>query len=44
MSYGMSIEALDPQIMVTLTERTELKPVTDEVARRLAGVLGRVAP
>jgi len=32
-------EALDPQIMVTLTGRPELKPVADEVARRLSNAL-----
>jgi uncharacterized protein (DUF302 family) len=33
------VKALDPQIMVTLTGRPELKPVAGEVARRLAGAL-----
>ncbi len=32
---GTVVEALDPQVMVTLTGRPELKPVADEVARRL---------
>jgi uncharacterized protein (DUF302 family) len=32
-------EALDPQVMVTLTGRPELKPVADEVGRRLARAL-----
>ena len=36
---GTLVEALDPQIMITLTEQPELKPVADEVARRLAGAL-----
>jgi uncharacterized protein (DUF302 family) len=36
---GTVVEALDPQVMVTLTGRPELKPVADEVARRLAGAL-----
>jgi len=36
---GTLIEALDPQVMVTLTGRPELKPVADEAARRLAGAL-----
>ena len=36
---GTLVEALDPQIMVTLTGRPELKPVADEAARRLAGAL-----
>jgi hypothetical protein len=33
------VEALDPQIMATLTGRPELKPVADEAARRLAAAL-----
>jgi uncharacterized protein (DUF302 family) len=36
---GTVVEALDPQVMVTLTGRPELKPVADEVARRLATAL-----
>ena len=36
---GALVEALDPQVMVTLTGRPELKPVADEVARRLAAAL-----
>jgi len=36
---GTVVEALDPQVMVTLTGRPELKPVADEVGRRLAGAL-----
>jgi uncharacterized protein (DUF302 family) len=36
---GTVVEALDPQVMVTLTGRPELKPVADEVARRLAAAL-----
>ena len=38
-SDGTIVEALDPQVMVTLTGRPELKPVADEVARRLAAAL-----
>ncbi len=38
-SGGTLVEALDPQVMVTLTGRAELKPVSDEVARRLAAAL-----
>ena len=34
--------ALDPQVMVTLTGRPELKPVADEVARRLAIALAEL--
>ena len=36
---GTVVEALDPQVMVTLTGLPELKPVADEVARRLATAL-----
>ena len=36
---GTVVEALDPQVMVTLTERPDLKPVADEVASRLAAAL-----
>ena len=36
---GTIVEALDPQIMATLTGRPELKAVADEVGRRLAGAL-----
>ena len=36
---GIVVEALDPQIMATLTGRPELKPVADEAARRLAAAL-----
>ncbi len=37
-----SLEALDPQVMVTLTARPELKPVADEVARRLSSALAEL--
>jgi uncharacterized protein (DUF302 family) len=40
---GTVVEALDPQVMVTLTGRPELKPVADEVAHRLADALASVA-
>ena len=40
---GTVVEALDPQVMVALTGRPELKPVADEVARRLASALASVA-
>ena len=40
---GTVVEALDPQVMVTLIGRPELKPVADEVARRLASALASVA-
>ena len=36
---GTLVEALDPQVMVTLTGRPELKPVAGEVGRRLARAL-----
>ena len=39
---GTVVEALDPQVMVTLTGRPELKSVADEVARRLAGALAEL--
>ena len=41
---GTVVEALDPQVMVTLTGRPELKPVADEIAGRLAGALAALAP
>ena len=40
---GTVVEALDPQVMVTLTGRAELKPVADEVAGRLAAALAEVS-
>jgi uncharacterized protein (DUF302 family) len=36
---GTVVEALDPQVMVTLTGRPELKPIADHVARRLTDAL-----
>jgi uncharacterized protein (DUF302 family) len=36
---GTLVEVLDPQVMVTLTGRPELKPVADGVGRRLARAL-----
>jgi uncharacterized protein (DUF302 family) len=36
------VEALDPQVMVTLTGRPELKPVADQVGRRLARALAEL--
>ena len=41
---GTIVEALDPQVMVTLTGRPELKPVADEVARGLANALAGLTP
>jgi uncharacterized protein (DUF302 family) len=40
---GTLVEALDPQVMVTMTGRPELKPVADEVTRRLASALASLA-
>ena len=42
-SDGTIVEALDPQVMVTMTGRAELQPVADEVARRLAAALAELA-
>ena len=42
-SDGTVVEALDPQVMVTMSGRAELKPVADEVARRLAAALAELA-
>lgn len=39
---GTAVEALDPQVMVTLTGRPELKPLADEVGRRLASALAEL--
>jgi uncharacterized protein (DUF302 family) len=36
---GTVVEALDPQVMVTVTGRPELKPIADQVARRLTDAL-----
>lgn len=36
---GTIVEILDPQVMVTVTDRPELKAVADEAARRLDAVL-----
>jgi uncharacterized protein (DUF302 family) len=41
---GTVVEALDPQVMVALTGRPELKPVADEVAWRLASFLAALTP
>jgi uncharacterized protein (DUF302 family) len=40
---GTVVEALDPQVMVTLTGRPALRPVADEVARKLAAALAGLA-
>ena len=41
---GTVVEALDPQVMVTLTGHPELQPVADEVARKLAAALAGLPP
>ncbi|HEY1319317.1 MAG TPA: DUF302 domain-containing protein [Streptosporangiaceae bacterium] len=41
---GTLVEALDPQVMVTLTGQPELKPVADDVGRRLARALAALTP
>ena len=41
---GDNDQALDPQVMITLTGRPELKPVADEVSRRLAAALAELTP
>ena len=41
---GTVVEALDPQVMVTMTGRPELKPVAGDVTRRLAATLAALAP
>ncbi len=38
------VEALDPQVMVTLTGRPELKPIADQVSRRLEAALAGLTP
>jgi uncharacterized protein (DUF302 family) len=40
---GTVVEAIDPQVMVTLTGRPELKPIADEVARRLGAALATLS-
>ncbi len=42
-SAGTIVEALDPQVMVTLTGRADLKPVADAVAGRLAAALAELS-
>jgi uncharacterized protein (DUF302 family) len=39
---GTVVEALDPQVMVTLTGRPDLTPVADQVARRLTAALAEL--
>jgi uncharacterized protein (DUF302 family) len=41
---GTVVEALDPQVMVTLTGRPELKSIADEVTRRLSNALAGLTP
>jgi uncharacterized protein (DUF302 family) len=40
---GTVVEALDPQVMVTLTGQNELKPVADDAAARLDRALAALA-
>jgi uncharacterized protein (DUF302 family) len=40
---GTVVEALDPQVMVTLTGRPELKPVADDIGERLARALAALS-
>jgi uncharacterized protein (DUF302 family) len=40
---GTAVEALDPQIMVGVTDNPALKPVADDAAERLQRALQRVA-
>jgi uncharacterized protein (DUF302 family) len=37
------VEALDPQVMVAMTGRPELRPVADEAARRLSAALASLS-
>ena len=41
---GTVVEALDPQVMVTLTGHPELQPVADGVARKLTAALAGLSP
>ena len=41
-SAGTVVQALDPQIMVGLSDNPELKPVADDAAARLERVLARL--
>jgi uncharacterized protein (DUF302 family) len=38
------VQALDPQLMATVPERTELLPIADEAARRVQAALASLAP
>ena len=40
---GTIVEALDPQVMATLTGKPELKAVADEVGQRLAAALATLS-
>jgi uncharacterized protein (DUF302 family) len=40
----MLVQALDPQLMATVPERTELQPIADEAARRIQAALTSLAP
>jgi hypothetical protein len=41
-SAACVVQALDPQIMVQITGRPELKPVADDAATRLRAALDRL--
>lgn len=41
---GTLVEAMDPHVLVTVTGRAELKPIADEVARRLTDALAALTP
>ena len=38
------VQALNPQVMVTVPERAELQPIADEAARRIQAALTSLAP
>ncbi len=40
---GTVVEALDPQVMVTLTGREDLEPVAEDAGRRLDAMLAAIA-
>jgi uncharacterized protein (DUF302 family) len=37
------VQALDPQVLVTLSEEEDLQPIADEAARRLQGALSALS-
>jgi uncharacterized protein (DUF302 family) len=38
------VQELDPQLMATVPERTELQPIADEAAQRVQAALASLAP